>query len=444
MRVLLVSNFGGDGELDIAMRAQNNGHQVKWFYTPTERTKYFGKGLVDKVDDFRPWMRWADLVILADNTKYLREIDAWRLREGIKVIGATADAAAWELNRTEGQKIFKRNGIDTLPYREFSKYDEAIAYVKKEMRRFVSKPCGDEPDKSLSYVSSSPEDMVYMLERWKKAQKLKGNFILQDFVPGVEMAVGGWFGPGGFNQGWHENFEFKKLMAGDIGCNTGEMGSAFGVFRKSKLADKVLKPLEDDLYRLNYCGYVDCNCIVDDEGNPWPLEFTMRPGWPSFNIQQALMDGDPIEWLADLANGIDAKNFRMNEVAIGVVIAIGDFPHSHATRKDVTGIPIYGTDKVQDSIHYCEVMLGEAPQMIGEKISTAPMIVTSGDYVMVCTGTGKTVVNAIDAAYRVVDKVKLPSSPMYRTDIGRRLAKGLPKLQSHGIASGWTYSPQDK
>ena len=49
---------------------------------------------------------------------------------------------------------------------------------------------GSSQDKSLSYVSKSPEDMVFMLGRWKKRSTLKGKFILQDFIPGIEMAVG--------------------------------------------------------------------------------------------------------------------------------------------------------------------------------------------------------------------------------------------------------------
>lgn len=439
MRVLLLGNFGGDGELDIAMRAKAAGHDVKFYYTRTDRTKDFGRGLVTVINDWRPWMRWADLVILSDNTKNLREIDAWRRRENIPVVGATSDAAAWELNRTLGQKVLKDAGIDVAPYKEFSDYDAAIAYVKRENRRMVSKPIGDEPDKALSYCAKSPEDMVYMLQRWKKAQKLKGKFILQDFIPGIEMAVGGWFGPGGFNEGWHENFEFKKMMAGDIGCNTGEMGSAFGVFKRSKLADKVLKPLEDDLYRLGYCGYIDINCIIDENGTPWPLEHTCRPGWPSFNIQQALLKGDPIEWLADLVAGKDARNWKLGEVAIGVVMAIGDFPHSHITRKEVVNVPVYFAERDRDNIHFCEVQIGIAPTERGGKIVDAPAIVTAGDYVLVCTGSAKTVREAADAAYRVVDRINIPGSVMYRNDIGRRLARQIPKLAEMGYATGWAY-----
>lgn len=441
MKVLFLSAVGDAGELDVCLRVQAAGHVVKWCFRRTEKTKDIGRGLVTIVDDYREWMRWADLVILGDNTKYLRDLDMWRSREGVKIIGASQAAADWELNRTLGQKVFKNAGVGVLPYREFKDYDTAIAYVKKENRRFVSKPCGDEPNKALSYVSKSPEDLVYMLERWKKSSTLKGNFILQDFVPGTEMAVGGWFGPGGFNDGWTENFEFKKLMPGDSGCNTGEMGTVMSVRKKSKLADKVLKPLEDELEKLGYVGYVDVNTIVDDEGNPWPLEWTMRFGWPCFNIQLALSKNpDPASWLMDLAEGVDSHNWKMDEIAVGVVIAIGDFPHSHITRKEVTGVPIYGiTPRMEDNIHYCCTMMGAAPQSINDKIITAPMMVTSGDYVLVCTGTGGTVSSAASAAYRVVDKVEMPSSPMFRNDIGRKLSKCLPKIQSQGFASGWQY-----
>ena len=193
MRLLCIDH--GGFMLDFVMRCIDDGHKVKWFIRRTEKTKDIGKGLAEFVDRWQDWMRWADLVVLPDNTKYLHEIDAWRKNHGTLVVGATVEAATWELDRNEGQRVFKKAGIPVPSYKEFNNYDQAIAYVKKEGKRFVSKPCGDEPDKSLSYVAKSPADMVYMLERWKKAKKHKGAFIMQDFIGGTEMAVGAWFGP---------------------------------------------------------------------------------------------------------------------------------------------------------------------------------------------------------------------------------------------------------
>lgn len=342
MKVLFLDYYGTDGFLDIAMRAIRDGHDVRWYFKRDDRNKWVGHGLVPRVADWREHVRWADLIVLADNTKYLREIDVLRKGPNAKVVGATVESATWELDRKTGQNLFKRAGIAVPPFREFSDYDSAIAYVKRENRPFVSKPSYDEPDKSLSYVAKSPADLIYMLERWKKANKLKGAFILQEKVSGCEMAVGAFFGPHGFSSALFENWEFKSLMAGDRGPNVGEMGTVVRAVAKSKLADKVLLPLEDMIARTGHTGYVDVNCIIDEDGDPWPLEFTMRFGWPTFNIQQALLKGDTVEWMLDLVEGRDSKPFRLNEVAVGVVMALPEFPYNKTPIDKYMGVPIYG------------------------------------------------------------------------------------------------------
>ena len=437
MRILAIDK--GGFALDWLMRARDQGHAVKWYIPDAERTKHIGKGLVERVADWREWARWADIIFMPDNTTFLALLEPYR-RMGAKIVGATVESAAWELNRTLGMQVFKDHGIEVPAYREFKNYDDAIDFVKKQDRPFVSKPCGDEPDKSLSYVAKSPADLVYMLERWKGSHKHKSSFILQDKVDGCEMAVGGWFGPGGFNRGWHENWEFKKLMNGDLGVATGEQGTVVRVVARSKLADKVLAPLADSLHQIGYCGYIDVNCIIDEDGTPWPLEFTMRPGWPTFNIQQALIEGDHAEWLGDLCDGRDSQPFTLNKVATGVVLSIPDYPYSHATRKEVTGVPIYGlTPKLMENIHPCEMMLGQAPQDINGKVVSTECLVTAGDYVLVASGTGETVRQSTTMAYRILKKIKVPNSPMYRTDIGTRLKKQLPEVQARGYATGLEY-----
>jgi len=440
VRVLIVSSVGDAGELDIALRAQGAGHQVKWFFPRTDRSENIGKDMVQIVPDWREWMRWADLVILGDNTKYLKEMDGWRMCEGIKIIGATQQAAEWELNRDTGMKVFEKAGIETIPYKTFASYDDAIAYVKKNGLRYACKPCGDEPDKSLSYCAKSPEDMVYMLTRWKKQKRHKGKFILQDFIPGIEMAVGGFFGPGGFNEGYWENWEEKNLMAGGTGPATGEQGTTIRVVKKSKLANEVLAPLEDALAEVGYCGYVDVNCIVDEKGQPWPLEFTMRFGWPTINIQQELFEGDFIEYLAALAEGQDARGLRMNKIAVGVVVAIPDYPAKTIPIDKAVGVPVYGlTPALHEHVHPCMMQWGVGPQDVGGKIVDTPMPLTAGDYVLISTGTGDTVRDAQRRAYATTKRLKIPASPFWRPDIGVRLKRQLPDLLQHGFAAGMEY-----
>lgn len=445
MRLLIIDPPGHG--LDFAIRASNAGHEVKLAIREDERTKHIGRGLVEVVRDHKPWLKWSNLVVATDNSLYLRDIDRHR-QEGGLVIGPSPEAASWELDRKAGQNVFRKAGISIAVSKEFHSYDDAITFVKKTGLRYVSKPCNDaNADKALSYCSSGPDDLLYMLERWKRSDKLKGSFILQEFIPGIEMSAAGWFGPHGFNHGWEEAFEFKKLMNSEIGCATGEQGTVMRYVSKSKLADKVLKSLEPQLRKLNYVGDVAVNCIIDDKGNPWPLEFTMRLGWPAFQLQMALLkeNKDPVQWLYDLATGKDAHPFIHDLVCIGVVLSIPDYPYSHMTRKEVVGFPLLGvTPGLMKHIHPCEMMVGEACCCVGDQWLKTPVPATAGDYVLTMTATAQTVQDARQKVYRRLERVRknMPGSPMYRTDIGMRLSKQIPDLQKMGYASGLTFSNQ--
>ena len=443
MKILLIDVCGNF--LDFALRCKNAGHDVKWFIRKTKEglENHAGDGLISKVYSWENHMNWADIVISSDNTYYLTILDRYR-DKGKKIFCATEDSAELELDRDLGQSAFEKAGIAIIPSKPFDSYDEAIAYVKANpKKRFVSKPTGDgsgEASKAMSYVSKDSADMVYMLQKWKK-QNPRCSFIIQEFVPGIEMAVGGWFGPKGFSKWFLENFEHKKLMNDDLGVNTGEQGTALKYVKNSALADLVLKPLELILHALGYIGYVDVAVIIDENGCPRPLEFTCRPGWPLFQIQQAVHKGDPVQWMLDLCNGVDSFT-PSTEIAVGVVVAIPDYPYTRLTKKEVSGIPIYGftpENKYFNNIHPCELMWGKAPCLEGDKIIDKEMFVTAGDYCVVCTGTSNTVSDASKRAYKAIDSISIPNSPMWRTDIGKRLEKQLPKLQEMGFAMEWKY-----
>ena len=253
------------------------------------------------------------------------------------------------------------------------------------------------------------------------------------------MAVGGWFGLGGFSKWYLENWEFKKLMSGDHGPATGEQGTVMRYTQKSLLADKVLKPLEDFLHGIGYSGYIDVNCIIDDKGFPWPLEFTTRPGWPLFQIQQALHIGDPVEWMLDMLNGKDTLKVK-EDIACGVVVSQPDYPFNNVTKKKNTGYPIFDLT-VEDgtkNIHFSEVKMGFCPDEKGN--NKTPCIVTCGSYVLTVSGLGKTVDDAKCAAYKnYKKKICMINSPMMRDDIGEKLEEMLPILQKNGYCKDVKY-----
>jgi phosphoribosylamine--glycine ligase len=436
MRVLLIDPTASF--LDFAMRAEAQGHEVRWFLGPDKLNaggRYtVGDGLVQKVADFRPHMKWADLILNSDNCKYTHELEGYR-NAGYPLFAPNLECTRWELDRMYGQQVLADAGIDVLEAIEFKNYDEAIAHQLANLdTRYVSKPCAD-VDKALSYVSKGACDMLFMLEHWKAHQKKKVPFIFQPFFPGIEMAVGGWVGRDGFSSWFLENFEFKKLMNDDLGVNTGEQGTVMRYVQDSELARRVLLPLEAALIRAGYTGYVDVAVMINDKGEICPLEFTTRHGWPLFQIQQALHP-DICNWMADLLEGRDTFK-PYTDVAVGVVVTMPEFPYSHMMRKDVTGFPVWGIDASNRfNIHPAEMMLGEGYDEKGKK---QPMLVSAGDYLLIASGTGRTVSQAKTRAYKTIKQLEIPNSPMYRTDIGCRLEEQLPKLQKLGFALGWEW-----
>ena len=65
--------------------------------------------------------------------------------------------------------------------------------------------------------------------------------------------------------------------------------------------------------------------------------------------------------------------------------------------------------------------------------------VYDGNYVLTVSGVGDTVDAAREKAYGELDKISVPNSPSWRTDIGKKLEKKLPELHKMGYGLGAEY-----
>ena len=433
MKVFLMDMKDDEGVgLNILIRAQESGHIVKYW---SAKPYIGGKGLVPKVTEWKPQMDWADLIILTGNCDYPPGLDGYFGR-GYPIFGTNPKAAQLELDRGKGQEILKRYGVEVPPYIVVDSTRKAIQHIAKTGKAYAIKPWGGEADKAMTCVSSDPDEAIFTLSKWGN---FDGQLMMQEMVEGVEIGISGWFGPHGWSAALEESFEHKKFMNDDLGGNTGEMGTVIRHTKKSKLFDKVLEPITDYLHQVNYVGDASVNCIVDRRGTPFPLEWTMRLGWPDFNIRQSLIKGDPVEWMRDLVEGKDSIEVSTN-VAVGVVLAHGDFPHENIPKSEWAGFPIKGIDETtRESLHLQQVQYGKYPALDGKTVVEKEGFLTAGTYVMVVTGTGKTVEAARKKAYDVAWQIKWPSNIMFRTDIGCRLEEELPKLHKHGYAEGLEY-----
>jgi len=129
--MLILSIDPGGLNLDWCVRCVAAGHTVK-MWTKGSRASHIGEGLVDKVDDWRPYAKVADLIFSADNLELMDEIDEL-MRKGYPVFGPGKRAAKLELNRMYGQDIIKEFGGPVIPSHEFKNYDALVVLLFHHM-----------------------------------------------------------------------------------------------------------------------------------------------------------------------------------------------------------------------------------------------------------------------------------------------------------------------
>ena len=427
--------------LDFCLRATYHGHSVMW-YTKGSRSAHIGDGLIQKVTNWRKLVDYADLILVGDNLQDMDEIDDL-IKKGYPVFGPGKRAASLELDRMHGQDIIEKFGGPTIPSHRFKNFDKAIQFVKDNPGRYVCKPCGEEEDKTLSYVSKDEADLIGFLTK-RKEKGGKPDFILQEFRKGHEIAVTGIFGKNGWFPFWCEGFEHKKLMDNDLGPNTGEMGTVIRYTKESKLADMFLKPMEDHLKSIGFVGVLDMNVIIDEKnGTPWPMEWTARFGYPMINIMYALHESeDPAQWMLDAVHGDHTLEVK-EQTSVGVVIANSDFPWNAKDEESYLDFPIFMDEISEDEldhVHPAEVKLSHTCKMMGKELmEDCPEWGTAGSYILICTGVADTISEAKDKAYELVKKIKVGNDIAYRTDIGKKMEEVLPKLHKLGYCRSWKY-----
>ena len=424
--------------LDFALRCAAAGHETRLYRHMPKRKERYGEGFkeITLVDDWRAAMPWAKegLVVLTGNYVLTAELDRYR-ELGYNIFAPTAASARIEIDRMHGMKVAEAAGIAVPEYHVFGSLEETEAFARKQDRGFVFKPAGDEENKALTYVASDPADLVGWLRRQIKAGKKMKQCLLQEKVDVLsELGVSGWMGPEGFlPDKWGLSVEHKKLMSGEGGPATGEMGTVCQYEESEKLADEMLLPLEPILRSLGHRGDFSVGAIVDTAGKAWFLETTCRLGYPAWWIQMASHRGDPAKWMLDLLKGKDSLRVSY-DVAIGVVCAQPPFPYGHdVPHAMVEGNPIGGVDEFSSQVHLASVMRGKGPVWRDDKIVEEMTYETTGPYVLVCTGLGKTIERAREKVYRAVDGVRF-ADKMARDDIGEKVIEAVPKLHKAGYA----------
>ncbi len=421
-KFLFVSLTGLVG--DIAWQVLKEGHEVRYFIADPEE-KDIADGFVPKTDDWEKDVDWADVIVFDDTLGQGEKAVALRTK-GKAVVGGTPYTDRLEDDRSFGQEELKKAGVTIIPYREFDNFDEAIAYVQENPTRYVIKPSGAAGNvKRRLFVGDEEDgqDVIRMLEAYKKAfsDEIKV-FQLQKRVVGVEVAVGAFFNGKSYVYPINTNFEHKKLFPGNSGPPTGEMGTTMFWSEPNKIFEQTLLKMAPKLAEEGYVGYIDVNCIVNNNGI-YPLEFTSRFGYPTIFIQQEGMITPIGLFLADLAHGEDPKLKVKSGFQVGVRIVMPPFPFDdNATFESFTKNAVIVFKRgTPEEVHIEDAKIVEGQWLVAG---------TSG-VVLTVVGLGQTMKQAREQAYSRVRNILIPNM-YYRDDIGERWAEDSDKLHNWG------------
>lgn len=409
-RFLFVSWDGLIG--DIAWQTVKEGHEVK-YYIQNADEKEIADGFVPKIEDWRQAVEWADVVVF-DDVLGMGSLAEELRRAGKLVVGGTSYTDRLEDDRAFGQQELRAAGVAIIPQENFTSFDDAIAYVKANPTRYVIKPSGEAQNyKRLLFVGEEDDgrDVIQVLDDYKRAwaDKIK-EFQLQRRIMGVEVATGAFFNGSEFVYPICVNFEHKKLFPGDIGPSTGEMGTAMFWSEPNKIFNATLKKMESRLRRERFVGYIDINCIANNNG-VYPLEFTARFGYPTISIQQEGLLLPISELLYKLAEGSITRFRARSGFQVGVRIVVPPFPFKDRETFDSSSkdaVILFKTPS-REGIHIEDVRL-----VNDEWLVTG----TSGVALIAC-GIGPTMKQAQRQAYNRVKNVMIPNM-YYREDIGDR------------------------
>lgn len=421
-KFLFVSLDGFIG--DIAWQIIKEGNEAKYFIKD-EDNKDIADGFVPKVDDWQKEVDWADVIVF-DDVLGQGKIAHQLRQEGRLVIGGSEYTDRLEDERAFGQEELKRAGINILKYGEFTSFEDGINYVKNNPDRYVIKPSGEAQNiKRMLFVGEEEDgkDVIQVLEAYKKVSRDDIKiFQLQKKVSGVEIAVGAFFNGKNFVYPININFEHKKLFPGQIGPSTGEMGTSMYWGGPNKIFNATLLKLEDRLREEKYAGYIDINCIVNASGI-YPLEFTVRFGYPTIFIQQEGMRLPISEFLFDLAKGTltEFKTKKGFQVGVRIVVPPYPFEDQDTFERYSNNAAILFKKQNYDGIHIEDV----------KNIDGQWLVAGTSGVVMVVVGTGLTMKQAQSQVYTRIKNIIIPNM-YYRTDIGDRWFEDCDRLHTWG------------
>ena len=422
MKILGVGDYCDLGAM--YLRLGESGHDVKVYVRDKNYHDVYAN-MLNFIFEWRDELAWiheagSDGIIIFESANYGIFQDHLR-KQGYQVIGGSAFGDSLEGNREFGQQIMRNIGMQTAKTYQFNNYDKAIEFININKKRYVYKNNGAECLRTQNYVgmSENSSDLISLLSHYSRQIEVNSNsvdFILMDYIEGIEIGVGAYFNGENFLEPACLDWEHKHFFNGNLGELTDEMGTIVTFRGSNFIFQNTLLRLKGILKESGYCGYINLNMIANEEGL-WPLEFTSRFGYPGYAICAELQVDSWGKIFKSMLNKTTINLETYKGFAIGIVLTVPPFPYNFGYDLLSKGLPILFKPSFNysdsNSIHFKEVARS------GDQLVTSGF--TGNVATIVCSG--ESIEEAQRKAYTIAEEIIIPNI-RYRQDIGNGLING--------------------
>jgi len=413
---------GGGREHALAWKAAQQESVTKVFVAPGNA----GTALEDKLEnvaigaeDLEGLLAFAqkesiDLTIVGPEAPLCLGVVDLFSDAGLKCFGPSKGASQLEGSKAFTKDFLARFNIPTAAYGNFTKIDEAKAYVEKVGTPIVIKADGLAAGKGVIIAENQQQafDAIDDMLDGNKFGDAGHRVVVEEFLVGEEasfivMVDGKNILPLATSQ------DHKARDNGDKGPNTGGMGAyspapVVSPEMHDAIMQQVIIPTVEGMASEgnSYTGFLYAGIMISPEGIPKVLEYNCRFGDPETQPIMSRLKSDiaPL-CLAAIDGRLDTVTAEWDSrFAVGVVLAAGGYPDAYPKGDVISGLNSHITDT--------KVFHAGTKESDGN-------VVTAGGRVVCVVGLGDTVTNAQALAYERV-KTVCWDKVYYRDDIAHR------------------------
>ena len=370
---------------------------------------------IDSIVDFAVENKIDYAVVAPDDPLVLGCVDALE-DKGIPCFGPRKNAAIIEGSKAFSKELMKKYGIPTARYEIFDDAEKAYAYVEEVGAPIVVKADGLALGKGVLICSTEDEakDAIKEIMEDRIFGESGARVVIEEFLEGPEVSVLS-FTDGSTVVPMVSSMDHKRALDNDEGLNTGGMGTvAPNPYYTDEIADicmeKIFIPTINAMKKENreFRGCLYFGLMITKDG-PKVIEYNCRFGDPETQVVLPLLESDLFTVMRSCTDGtLKKEDVRFRDgSACCVVVASSGYPKKYETGYEIT------FDEDIDA----EVYIAGAKK-------DGDVLKTSGGRVLGVVSTGDDLNEAIEKAYRNVQKVHFENA-YCRKDIGQRALKAL-------------------